>query len=321
MRKLGSHCITRSDAALEWARRAPVVKSLGDPYILRQAQPGAITIFRSYFDPYEQDALNSGAALSRIFTQLDGFRPTFIELWNETHQRIGDGLPRHCDAVAACVKPIHDYGSKVAGFSFSVGGPEMEDWLYLRDRGFAGCDAIAIHSYWAKQGFSDWTSLRHRRVHALLGAHVPFVITECGRDAVVQEGGDKQPGWKLQGVSGEDYLNELIAYNAELEKDDYVIGATVFTAGPSPDWWAFDTDEISDLIPGGLPAIGGGTTMDEATQVAMIEMEARQNAALTKALIQLREGRFTGADGLDGTIVELNGGKLPAGYKPVFPKA
>lgn len=63
----------------------------------------------------------------------------------------------------------------------------------------------------------------------------------------------------------------------------------------------------------------GGTTMDEATQNAMIAMIAAQNALLTRALVAIREGRWTGADSVDGLIVALNGGKLPDGYRPVFP--
>lgn len=259
---IGPHIIIRTDAALAWARRAPIVKVIGDPFALRQAQAGAITIFRSFFTQSEQDAFNIGMILDRTFVQLDSFRPTYIELFNEHAVRLSERLADHMALVKAAVPQIHAYGSKVAAFSFPVGCPEADDWLYIRDHNFGDADAIALHEYWAKQGFSDWTALRHRRVHEWLnGHHPPFIITECGRDAVRQEGGDKQPGWKLQGVSSEDYAAELRAYNAQIEKDAYVIGATVFTAGPTGDWDNFSTDEISHLIPSDSVAPQGGETM------------------------------------------------------------
>lgn len=253
---IGPHVITRTDAALEWARRAPIVKVIGDQYVLRQARPGAITIFRAFFTQAEQDQFDVGMVLDRTFVQLDNFRPTYIELFNEHAVRLSERLADHVALVKAAIPRVHAYGSKVAAFSFPVGCPEPEDWWYLRDHNFGDADAIALHQYWAKQGFSDWTALRHRRVHEWLNGHHPqFIITECGRDAVVQEGGDKQPGWKLQGVSPEDYAAELRAYDAEISKDGYVIGATVFTAGPTHDWNNFSTDEISHLI---LNGQGGG---------------------------------------------------------------
>lgn len=59
--------------------------------------------------------------------------------------------------------------------------------------------------------------------------------------------------------------------------------------------------------------------MDEATQTALIEMEARQNALLTQALIAFRKGAFTGAEGIDGIIVALTG--KPLDFEPTYPKA
>ena len=72
------------------------------------------------------------------------------------------------------------------------------------------------------------------------------------------------------------------------------------------DWNTNDDGEVSG-------------TMDEATQTALIEMEARQNALLTQALVAFRQGKFTGADGIDGIIVALTG--KPLEFEPTYPKA
>ena len=59
---------------------------------------------------------------------------------------------------------------------------------------------------------------------------------------------------------------------------------------------------------------------DIMTDDPRIQQLLDQNELITRALIAIREGHWTGANGVDGMIVALNGGKLPYDYKPVFPK-
>lgn len=252
--KLGPHGILTTDAAIQWSRRAPITKSLDRVGLLQQAQPGAITIFRGYFTPAEQDRADPDFTFDRIMERLQGFVPTYTELNNEWRQRLIWGLASHVEFTRACVKRFHAVGIRVAGFSFSTGQPEMEDWLYLQEQDFAGVDVVAIHEYWnGKTGYlSGWNALRYRKIHDILGGkHPPWLVTECGADAVEQG----KPGWRLCGISGEQYIKQLLAYNAELEKDSYVLGATPFTSGPGPgnEWANFDMDGDSWRIPGGAP--------------------------------------------------------------------
>lgn len=65
------------------------------------------------------------------------------------------------------------------------------------------------------------------------------------------------------------------------------------------------------------PPAGGGTIVADDPRIQQL---LDQNALLTQALVAIREGRWTGAGGVDGLIVALNGGKLPDGYAPTFPK-
>jgi len=247
--KLGPHIQLQSSPSYEWARVAPIVKQMDGTNFLQAAPAGAVTIFRKYYQT--QDIFRPGGDMANeIMAALGGFRPTYVELYNEPDHTWGTQLDRLINFTAEATAALHGYGLLVAGFSFSTGNPEDGDWLYIQANGFAGVDALAVHEYWGNQGFTEWNALRHRRIHNILGGnHPPFVITECGRDAV--EGG--APGWIASGVSAEQYLGELAQYDQKLSEDSYVIGGTVFTCAPSPTWANFDMDQLVPAIIGTEP--------------------------------------------------------------------
>ena len=119
------------------------------------------------------------------------------------------------------------------------------------------------------QGDEGWTTLLYRKVYRQhlipngLG-NVPLVITECGIDPGVSP---KPPGldggaWRLLGDlwarhdnepdKADYYFRQLVWYDEELQKDDYVVGATIFTWGNfGPPWLYFDvagTEVVAKLI-------------------------------------------------------------------------
>lgn len=244
--KLGPHTIRASESALVWARAAGIVKALDDTAALRQATRARVRVFRRYFPQQDFDR-NGAAVVDEVLAALGDAPATHVELFNEAAQRLGQGLERHVEMTREAVARLKERRPDLtlAAFSFSTGNPEPEDWVYLKAHGYGGASCISMHEYWAAQGFSTWNALRYRRVHEWTGGqHPPFVVTECGRDRV--EGGP--PGWKLAGITDEQYLAELRAYDAEIAKDAYVIGAVVFTAGPTPDWEAFSTDGIEGAL-------------------------------------------------------------------------
>lgn len=253
MSKLGPHGILTTDAGLAWARRAPIVKQLDRTNLLRAARQHIPVIYRRFWHDQKQVLRLGGSwAALAVVAGLQGFRHPnlYVEGMCETCQRLGDGLEEHVEWTKQFVAECHRHGVKVAGFAFSTGNPEPEDMLYLQKHNFAGVDALSIHEYWGNQGFTKHHALRHREMHRYLnGQHPPIMITECGRDRV--EGG--KGGWQLDGVSEEKYLSELREYDALLQADTYVIGATPFTSGPTGDWWAFDMDGLSDRMEGGDP--------------------------------------------------------------------
>jgi hypothetical protein len=88
---------------------------------------------------------------------------------------------------------------------------------------------------------------------------VPLVISEGGIDAGVGQGcpqrSPNEAGWfscyKDWGSAGlgpdmwRVYLDQLKWYDAELRKDDYVVGVTLFTAGTaSTEWHSFDLNDM-----------------------------------------------------------------------------
>jgi len=60
------------------------------------------------------------------------------------------------------------------------------------------------------------------------------------------EGGTR--GWKLSNITGAEYVRLLKAYDAELQKDSYILGATPFTSGPTPDWENFNMDGLEQYL-------------------------------------------------------------------------
>lgn len=252
--RMGPHVIKATGDALNWARQAPIVKALNDPSPLRAARPDAIKIYRKFF-PVQDINRPGGEVVDEVMAALGDAPCDLIELYNETAQHQYENLDRyitfHEEATSwlETLRPhlvSHRQHIQILGYSFSTGCPEQEDWELLRSRNYGGVKVIGIHEYWGRQGFTEWHALRHRNAHKWTeGDHPPFCITECGIDAI--EGGTK--GWKLMpGLTGQQYLDQLKGYDAEIGKDAYVVGATPFTAGPTPDWSNFETDSLVGMM-------------------------------------------------------------------------
>lgn len=120
------------------------------------------------------------------------------------------------------------------------------------------------------EGDEGWTTLRYRKVyrqHLIPNGYgdVPLVITECGIDPLVNPkppeagvGGTwKQLGhyWAMHHNEHDKedfYFRQLVWYDNELQKDDFVLGAAVFTWGSfGLPWSGFDiagTDVARKLV-------------------------------------------------------------------------
>jgi len=269
--KLGPHCIRATGDAIDWARHAGITKALDDTTALRQGSQASVRIFRKYFAT--QDINRGGAPVTaEVLLALGDAPATHVELFNETAQRLGGGLERYVAFTREAVDFLHAVRPDLTlvAYCFSTGNPDRDDWEYLHAHGFGGANVIGLHSYWGNGGFTPWHGLRHRTVHAwLAGEHPPFILSEVGRDRV--EGG--KGGYVADGVSEDAYLAELVAFDAELMRDPYVIGATVFTAGPTPDWNAFTTDPLSGrlvALAGPLPTLPSTSTTPPSPPISAV---------------------------------------------------
>lgn len=166
------------------------------------------------------------------------------------------GTPEYADmalflpaiqAVKACggVFTLHEYNSPVMNASVGIGIPGAPARL-----GALAGPLTLRYRYWY-EGY-----LKPR------GLVVPLVISEAGIDGQVGAGCGEgiQKGWYecarfwhdglgLTRGAWEEYRDQIVWYDQELQKDDYVLGATLFTAGASlsADWATYNLNDM--LVP------------------------------------------------------------------------
>jgi len=160
--------------------------------------------------------------------------------------------------------------------NFGAGQPPLELWPAFYpalQAAQAHGGYLALHEYsapyiWfgsgvnqlqpeANEGDEGWLTLRYRKVYRNYlqpaGLAIPLVITETGVDGLV--GNRPGPGdargwhdfaswWRAQGdVKNTDfgfYMEQLAWYDAELQKDDYVIGAAIFALAGPQGWPSYE---------------------------------------------------------------------------------
>lgn len=210
------------------------------------------------------------------------------------------------------MKLMSDLGLKCVIGNFSTGTPPLRLWPAFMPALEAALEHKAIlglHEYscpwmwWMTgehqldededQGDEGWTTLRYRKAYRQYlmpngVGDVPLAITECGVDPLVNP---KPPGapsgtWKQLGDfwaehdnerdKADFYFRQLVWYDEELQEDDYVVGATIFTWGNfGTPWSHFDvagTDVAKKLVryvsqnpaePFEYPEIGTGNGDEE----------------------------------------------------------
>ena len=214
-----------------------------------------------------------------------------IEYWeghNEPVWTDEEGMGWYAQFEVERMQLMADLGLKCVIGNFATGTPNLDLWPAFLPalqivKGYQAL--LGLHEYscpwmwWMTgncqldpdldEGDEGWTTLRYRKIYRQhlipneLG-DVPLVITECGIDPGVSP---KPPGvtggtWKQLGDfwaqhdnepdKADYYCRQLVWYDEELQKDDYVVGATIFTWGNfGPPWLHFDvagTDVATKLI-------------------------------------------------------------------------
>ena len=170
---------------------------------------------------------------------------------NEPIIRSREAMERYADFDAERVRVMDRHGFRVVVGSFSVGNPELAYWrvfLPALEAALENKGALALHQYaWPTLDHQGpWYLLRHRKVYdgelehgwAGLPRHLrvlPVLITECGLDGLIELGHPPR-GWKvLYKEDPDQYLRQLAWFDAELQKDPYVVGAAIYCCSVA-DW-------------------------------------------------------------------------------------
>jgi len=217
------------------------------------------------------------AAQQFVHDQLETYESNpHIKYWegqNEPVWNTAEEMSWYAQSEIERMRLMADRGLKCVIGNFATGSPPLDLWPAF----FSALQAakqyqalLGLHEYscpwmwWmtgkhqldpnADEGDEGWTILRYRKVYRQylipngLG-DVPLVITECGIDPLVNPKPPDVKGgaWNQLGRfwarhdnepdKADYYYRQLVWYDKEMQKDDYVIGATIFTWGNFGGTW------------------------------------------------------------------------------------
>jgi hypothetical protein len=252
------------------------VDDLGFMEEVKKVSPQTITIGRFSDVPQNMDGDPKQAAVDLVNRYLARYRQfPGVDYWEGLNEPAVNGkMEWFATFEAERVRLMAQNGLRCAIGAFSTGVPEWDQFeaflpaiqaaieyhgiftLHEYDAptlsrsvgaGLPGRDAVADRGPLAlryRWWYEDFLKPR--------GLVLPLVMSEAGIDGSVgNRPGPKGLGWmdfvdfwRASGLDPDgvtEYLHQLAWYDAELQKDDYVIGCAIFTAGSSgDDWHTFD---------------------------------------------------------------------------------
>lgn len=263
--------------------RPAVIKGVDDFGFLaevEQESPHTIIVARRNWAHQEYEGSPEQAARDFVQAQLREYQLNpaidFWEGWNEPDPGL-DRMNWYTRFEQERVRELARYGFKAAIGGFATGVPEMDEFaLFLPaiETAMQYGGILTLHEYSAPvmtYGYGsalpgypfheDRGSLtfRYRWYYEELliprGLVIPLVISEAGIDGVIgNRPGPDGLGWadfqkyavdQGWGQSGEEaFINQLAWYDAGVRQDDYVLGFTVFTAGPVAQWGPYNIGSV-----------------------------------------------------------------------------
>jgi hypothetical protein len=264
--KLSIHVVQNNDPGImDFVRNAQprILKSVGDLGFMtdvKKASPHTITVGR-VDDVFIQNYIGNPEEAARFYVEkhLETYRLNpgvdYWEGWNEPDPGL-DRMRWYARFEQERVKMMAQNGFRSAIGGFSPGVPEMDEFalfvpavqtailyggiLTLHEGDFTTGDirnlygsALPGYPFYADRGAM---SLRYRWYYREflepMGLVIPLVISEL-----------EFAGWSK--VDETDLINNQFAwYDAETQKDEYVLGFAIFTAGPCCQWHAFDLNPV-----------------------------------------------------------------------------
>ena len=260
----------------EW--KPPLVVTLDHSDVwhgVKAASPDTILVGRLYqeWEPdFASDSLDPIQAAREHCEEIlpwaerMGETYSFWQGVNEPIIKDHESMQRYADFEVERARQLAGHGFRVAVGSFSVGNPELAYWqsfLPALEAALEYSGALALHEYaWPTlDNEHPWYLLRHRKVYDGEPEHgweglpwhlraLPLLITECGLDGLIEQGYPPR-GWQvLYGKDPDQYLEQLAWYDAELQKDAYVVGAALYCCGTSDwQWKSYDIwSEFSQVL-------------------------------------------------------------------------
>lgn len=260
-----------------------VVKAVGDKGFLAEVKavsPGTVVIARHGDEQLSIEGDPVSAARAYVAAHLDEYRRhPAVDYWEGYNEPVVRGnMPWFAAFEAERARAMAEHGLRAAIGSFSAGVPEWDEFVAfvpaVREAQAHG-GILALHEYDAPTmdrsvgvalpgrppaPHRGCLTLRYRWWYEEIllpqGTDIPLVISEAGVDGAVSN----RPGpdgrgwldfrtyWRENGFGPDGiqaYLQQLAWYDAELQRDDYVLGFTVFTAGAmNDDWRTYDITSI-----------------------------------------------------------------------------
>lgn len=250
--------------------RPPMVKTMDvDRHSLqaiRSAAPDALIVARAWQEnqDYYSDPVAAGMALAATYAPILG-SVDVVEVFNEAINNLTppEDMDRFDAFQLAFAHAVWELDDRVRIGLFCL---PTGNWGYSGEPTLQACWRsmelpknkvfICLHEY--SWNTWDWQSparcLRYRRqMDGLSGYQV--LITECGLTHAVVAG-CSDVGWRT-GIPRNVFVDGAAWYDSELQKDECVLGAAMFTCGPSYGWDTFECaaewEEAVNLSPAIAP--------------------------------------------------------------------
>lgn len=230
-----------------------IVKSLHhDPLFWRSVKevcPNTFLLGRMYVDKQPLDDPIQAAIKHAIAIKASSCAHIY-DAWEGYNETPRDKLVDRCYFDIHMAKELHQDDIKYCCGSWSVGVPDIPDWLnsnMLDALSYA--DYVSCHEYCAPTmndkrgldlgGTEGWFTLRYRKWYLTLPRNYqkPLIISECGIDSGAAHWPvGAQGGWRSF-TTPAGYLEQLRWYDSWLMADNYVLGACIYCWGTFDDTW------------------------------------------------------------------------------------
>lgn len=165
-----------------------------------------------------------------------------VDIWegpNEVAVSDKDYMLKYATAMFYFADLMKQYGKRAGIGGWAVGNPDLGLWQYYRNALVAVKDFNAVLTRHSYGPLDVWYSYRHRQdeleFQKLGFTNTPVLITEYGADKL----GNFPGTWKeVWGDNIQAYWNDYLkAFEEEIGKDNYVLGAHLFTVGSGGGPW------------------------------------------------------------------------------------